>query len=344
MLRIKKNIVLLLTALLVFFDAYGDANTTSSSQTMLGSARLTCISEALKKMNKPIDDNYLALLGLIVREKAILVDSIDSPSNKKTTRRSDFDSPDIKETKNGPVYFSGAMNYQMNVIRMLTSAGYCTPGKIKSRNESAKYENYMERIQSVNSVAGNIFTDPRNAALKEVGVSASWGNVLQELFIDKDSQNKKDLFTMSHTERSAFYANKRRSVLNRGRDYIGSSSDLGIKDCFEDIQNNFESSFSKSEEAYKLCDAIYYECGIATNLPERDERGELFRPLQENGKTYMVRVGGDWCAKEFGGRPADYLSKNAPPNTLVVKKAADSKPAAKNNLPPAPLNIPVAPK
>lgn len=320
--------------ILIVFFSFSQATAkdqTEATTKMLSESRLSCISDALTKMGKPIDTNYLALLGLIAREKSVLIGTIDNTDPKKSGQlRAHFDSVEIKSNSGGDIQYTGAMNYQMNVIKMLTSAGYCSPGKVSTKETN--YEKYIHRMGKDRQISKYDDSSDRNDALSEIGVSGlmtNWNDVMKNYFIDKflpenKDKNVKDFFSMTHKERQEFYKGKRTGAL------ANTNSALGIKDCLQDIES--QKAADVDADAYKVCDAIYFECGIATTVPEGSGRGELFRL---NNKGQSVRVGGDWCNKEIAPKPKDYVSKNTPDKNVGTSPNTPRRTTVNPQIPPA---------
>lgn len=296
---------------------------------LVKTAKLSCVYCGLKKINRPLpDDNYLAMMGLLVREKTDLFEDEKKHVGKHSRRRplsSDYSHP--VPSKSGTVIYSASTIYQKSVLKMLLSAGYCSPGKVKSKSPDTMYKHFASRIDSdkypeyaqskkEKADGDKSEEDKHETAVKELGFS-SWDKALDSLWID--GTGKVPFFTRSFENQKESYKNIRSREIGKvssraiRRGETAESSD--IYNCLQDIEQNYAPTYFSNEKANEACNAIYDECKIAT-----DESGNIRR-------SNKARVGGDFCDDQ-------YKLATAPVLSATPKEGSDNKsnvdPAGKN--------------
>lgn len=268
---------------------------------------LACVSCALQRVKRPVDDKYLALMGLLVRENVALFPSKSKITSEQPTRSSLVNNTSHIEPgdKNvGDVKFTARGQYQRFTMQMLLASGYCAPGKVKST--ASGYENVMSRIRSDEYVVGwstdkflekkeKAKVKEREAAAKELGHS-NWTNAKRDFFMDKDGV---DFFELDFEQQKEFYRGRRLSALTRHGDSQIPKTDIG--ECLNDIDSNYSKPYSSAEESYVACRAIYDACGINTDPLTGDTR-------RKNAAGQEVLVGGDPC-KKFYKKPVSVGDK-----------------------------------
>ncbi len=283
--------------------------------------QLSCVSCALKNMGRPVDDNYLALIGLVVRENVALLPGDEKTTFKNPSRsRIDGTSNEVKQSDGGPIEFTARAKYQRGVLQILLAGGYCAPGKVKA--PKSDYANVIERVNSTDVAYGD-GKKKRDKAAVELG-QANFSTVSDE-FYTRNKKDGKSFLEWKPSDQRDFFRNRRKSALSRGSAEDSYLTKSEMPSCLADIEANY-SALSTDEETYATCTAVYDRCGIAT-LPHDDGKnaGALYR---DNG----ARVGGDWCASVYGkpgfrqdGTPLPPFEDVDPKKITYIKSVGEIK-------------------
>ncbi len=295
-----KGVLISLYAISTFAKSVEKDEDVCTSTELLRKTHLACVSCALKKLGRPLpDNNYLAMMGLLVRENAALFVDEQNPNYKKPGRRDlKTNKSEIVDSGSGPVELTTRAQYQKSVIQMILAGGYCTQGKVKPKVKDNTYANVISRINSDKFAIDRKDKKEREKAINELGYS-DWDLAKHEFY---DDSKDKSFFGLSFEDQKTFYKNRRTSSLNKhysnqyGDTYGTPENELA--DCLKDIDANYTPVYSSPQDSYVACHAIYDGCEIATT-PQGDEAngaGEIYR---KDSQGRDVRVGGDWCATKY---------------------------------------------